>query len=161
MPSISTTFINSTYFLKIYKFPFVFIQFTFFRLIFVSCFPYFFYHDLCIMIYTYWTPLGRTLEARGWNEESADPTSAPDKSAIVVAHNKTKFNAKPMFYVIYLLTSPPLRAPSVLGHIIIHPAPLSLGFFTRPSAPLRTARSCLCLSAKTLFQRLTTVTYFV
>src|SRR6218665_2904081 len=31
----------------------------------------------------------------------------------------------------------------------------SLGFFTRPSAPLRTARSCLCLVAKRLFQRLT------
>src|SRR6218665_454388 len=27
--------------------------------------------------------------------------------------------------------------------------------------PLRTAHSCLCLSAKRLFQRLTTVTYFV
>src|SRR6218665_3022435 len=37
---------------------------------------------------------------------------------------------------------------------------LSLGFFTRPSAPLRTARSCLCLSAKRLLQRLTTVPYF-
>src|SRR6218665_376691 len=74
--------------------------------------------------------------------------------------------AKPMFYVIYLLTSPSLRAPSVLGRIISS-CPLktietlSLGFFTRPSAPLRTARSCLCLSAKRLFQRLTTVTYFV
>ena len=45
-----------------------------------------------------------------------------------------------MSYVIYLLTSPPLRAPSVLGRIISS-CPLktietlSLGFFTRPSAP--------------------------
>ena len=45
-----------------------------------------------------------------------------------------------MSYVIYLLPSPPLRAPSVLGGIISS-CPLktietlSPGFFTRPSAP--------------------------
>src|SRR6218665_855432 len=45
-----------------------------------------------------------------------------------------------MSYVIYLLTSPPLRAPSVLGRTISS-CPLktieilSLGFFTRHSAP--------------------------
>ena len=71
-----------------------------------------------------------------------------------------------MSYVIYLLTSPPLRAPFWLGRIISS-CPLktietlSLGLFTRPSAPLWTARSSLCLFAKRLFQRLTTVTYFV
>ena len=69
-----------------------------------------------------------------------------------------------MFYVIYLLTSSPLRAPSVLGRIISS-CPLktietlSLGFFTRPSAPLRTARSCVCLPAKRLFRRLTTYSH--
>src|SRR6218665_2015747 len=69
-----------------------------------------------------------------------------------------------MSYVIYLLTSPPLRAPSVLGSqcSIISSCPLktidtlSLGFFARPSAPLRTARSSLCLFAKRLFQLSTT-----
>src|SRR6218665_1501103 len=81
-------------------------------------------------------------------------------------HSTVHNTQLPMSYVIYLLTSPPLRAPSVLGRIISS-CPLktietlSLGFFTRPPAPLRTARSCFCLSAKRLFQRLTTVTYFV
>src|SRR6218665_2311153 len=53
---------------------------------------------------------------------------------------KSIIQSQPMFYVIYLLTNPPLRAPSVLGRIISS-CPLktietlSLGFFTRPSAP--------------------------
>src|SRR6218665_1791592 len=85
---------------------------------------------------------------------------------LIVDCSSQLFNAKLMSYVIYLLTSPPLRAPSVLGRIISS-CPLktietsSLEFFPRPSAPLRTARSCLCLVAKRLFQRLTTITYFV
>ena len=71
-----------------------------------------------------------------------------------------------MSYIIHLLTCPPLRAPSVLGRTISS-CPLktietlSLGYFMRPSAPLWTARSSLCLFAKRLFQQLTTFTYFV
>ena len=71
---------------------------------------------------------------------------------LVMTTKHLRQNAKESIFCLMVLIRP-LRAPSVLGRIISS-CPLkiietvSIGFFTRPSAPLRTARISLCLFAK-------------